>query len=126
MEASWESPFSRSQIGPTFYRPGATKAGLHKGEAFYRRADISELHTKDKWIQQGFEVKPVEQELPFKVVAKRGSKKVQTAGKDAGDAEEVRFFPSFLPLKSSPGRLQDNGCWSARPLQCPPKAAGAW
>ena len=71
------------------YRPGAVKSGLHKGEAFYKREDISELHTKDKWVQQGLEVKEEELRNPFKVVAKRGSKKNQAASKDAGDEEEV-------------------------------------
>lgn len=65
------------------------KAGFHKGEAFYQRADISELHTKDKWIQQGLEVREEEATKPFKIVAKRGSKKVQGSVKDAGDAEQV-------------------------------------
>ena len=65
------------------------KAGLHKGEAFYKREDISELHTKDKWIQQGLEVKDAELRSPFKIVAKRGSKKTQVDVKDAGDIEEV-------------------------------------
>lgn len=63
------------------------KAGLHKGEAFYNRADISELHTKDKWVQHGFEVKA--SKVPFKVVARRGSKKATTALPDAGDVAEV-------------------------------------
>ena len=70
-------------------RPGAAKAGFHKGEAFYKREDISELHTKDKWIQQGLEVMESELKNPFKVVAKRGSKKSQAASKDAGDEEDV-------------------------------------
>lgn len=68
------------------------KAGWHKGEPFYLRSDISELHTKDKWIQQGLEVKAEEAANPFKVVAKRGSKKNQAAVKDAGDAEEVHLL----------------------------------
>ena len=69
-------------------RPGAVKAGLHRGEAYYHSRDVSELHTADKWVQLGREVTPQQLGSPFKVVAKRGSKKENNLlAKDAGDAD---------------------------------------
>lgn len=76
-------------------RPGAKACGLHKGEAYFKAADVSELHTADKWVQHGREVAASERATPFKVVARRGSKKAAAAaaavaGADAGDLQEVR------------------------------------
>lgn len=72
-------------------RPGVKKAGLHKGEPYFLAADVSELHTAEKWIALGREVADEQLSQPFKVVAKRGSKrKAEEALKDAGDAAEVR------------------------------------
>lgn len=73
-------------------RPGAKKAGLHRGEAYFLAADVSELHTADKWVQLGRQVAANELQAPFKVVPKRGSKNKAeaAAARDAGDdAEEV-------------------------------------
>ena len=80
-------------------RPGAVKAGLHRGEAYYHSRDVSELHTADKWVQLGREVTPQQLGSPFKVVAKRGSKKGDTPAKDAGDAEGEASDPSALNPK---------------------------
>ena len=81
-------------------RPGAVKAGLHRGEAYYNSRDVSELHTADKWVQLGREVTPQQLGSPFKVVAKRGSKIGDTPAKDAGDAEIEASTPSSLELNS--------------------------
>ena len=75
-------------------RPGAPKAGMHRGEAFYSTEDISELHTAEKWVQAGREVQAGELAQPFKVVAKRGTKAKGQPAKDAGDYEEVHMLAS--------------------------------
>jgi len=40
---------------------------MYKGEPFYLRSDVSELHTVEKWVPLGFEVLPTELGKPFKV-----------------------------------------------------------
>ena len=37
--------------------PGSRKLGVHKGEAFYRRSDVQDLHTAERWRREGREVK---------------------------------------------------------------------
>lgn len=37
-------------------RPGAVKLGLHKGEAFFSRTDVQELHTAERWEREGRQV----------------------------------------------------------------------
>ena len=76
-------------------RPGAETLGLYKGEPYYLRADVSELHTAEKWITHGLEVLLSELGTPAKVVAKRGTagkQKKQKMG-DAGEFEEVSENP---------------------------------
>jgi len=37
-------------------RPGSIKLGLHKGEAYYAREDVQELHTRERWEREGRQV----------------------------------------------------------------------
>jgi hypothetical protein len=37
-------------------RPGAVKLGLHKGEGYYSRQDVQELHTRERWEREGRQV----------------------------------------------------------------------
>jgi hypothetical protein len=37
--------------------PGSRKLGVHKGEPFYRRNDVHDLHTAERWRREGREVK---------------------------------------------------------------------
>lgn len=37
-------------------RPGAVKLGLHKGEAYFARQDVQELHTRERWEREGRQV----------------------------------------------------------------------
>lgn len=37
-------------------RPGTLPVGLHKGEPYYPRQDLSELHTTDRWRREGWKV----------------------------------------------------------------------
>lgn len=76
-------------------RPGAQPQGMHgkTNEPIYLRADLSLLHTAEKWRLQGRLVRPEELERPTKLVNKRkqpGAPGDKRGGrkKAAGDPEE--------------------------------------
>ncbi|KAK9805417.1 hypothetical protein WJX73_002963 [Symbiochloris irregularis] len=52
--------------------PETGALGMHKGEAFYPRSALQDLHTADVWQRQGRQVR--EGEAPAKSVRKRGTK----------------------------------------------------
>ena len=56
-------------------KPDSSTCGLHRGEAYYLREDIVELHTNDRWRRLGREVMPGELAFPAKMVKKRGAAK---------------------------------------------------
>lgn len=37
-------------------RPGAVVLGMHKGEAYFARQDVQELHTRERWEREGRQV----------------------------------------------------------------------
>lgn len=51
--------------------PGAAKLGLHKGEPYYSRADLQDLHTRPHWRRLGRDVKEAELAQPAKLAKKR-------------------------------------------------------
>jgi hypothetical protein len=87
-------------------RPGTKCAGLHKGEAFYSRDSIEELHTAEQWRRTHMrEVLPEELDRPAKVVPKKyqgGQGMKRKAGlDDPGEGVSPSHWPS-LPLPASP------------------------
>lgn len=56
-------------------RPGGVKLGLHKGEAYYAREDVQELHTRERWQREGRQVR-----LPLVVAAAGQSVHTPVAG----------------------------------------------
>lgn len=54
--------------------PGTKKSGLHRGEAFFHRTALSELHTADRWQREGREVLPEARDNPAKINRRRGFK----------------------------------------------------
>ena len=54
--------------------PGSKKSGLHRGEAFFHRTALSELHTADRWQREGREVLTEARDNPAKINRRRGFK----------------------------------------------------
>ena len=61
-------------------RPGAKPMGMHRGEAYYLREDVGEVHTADTWKRKGREVVGAEVVCPAKRLKKRGSGGVNGSG----------------------------------------------
>lgn len=57
--------------------PKAEAAGMHKGEPYYFRRDLVDIHTADRWKRLGREVKSKELDRPCKKIKKRGAPKVE-------------------------------------------------
>lgn len=51
--------------------PGAQVVGLHRGESYYWRRDIGDVHTTERWKRLGREVLPEELDRPVKRIKKR-------------------------------------------------------
>jgi xeroderma pigmentosum group C-complementing protein len=56
---------------PQALLPGAAKLGLHKGEPYYSRSDLQDLHTRQHWRRLGRDVKQSELQQPAKLAKKR-------------------------------------------------------
>jgi Rad4 beta-hairpin domain 1 len=54
--------------------PGAKRLGLHKGESYYDRKSVSDLHSADRWRREGWQVLAWEIGNPAKAVKPRGAK----------------------------------------------------
>ncbi len=67
--------------------PGCTAHGAHKGEPFYLRKNLRDIHTADRWKRLGREVKPSEIDLPCKLIKKKGAPPANVIDGD-GDIEK--------------------------------------
>jgi xeroderma pigmentosum group C-complementing protein len=67
--------------------PGARAAGVHRGEAYYLRSDLGEVHTAERWRRMGREVLPEEAERPAKRLKKRGAAEPGGWGEEEGGEE---------------------------------------
>ncbi|BDA45057.1 probable DNA repair protein complementing XP-C cells homolog [Coccomyxa sp. Obi] len=67
-------------------KPGTTKLGLHRGEAFYPRGALQDLHTAEIWQRKGRQVIDSELAKPAKTITRRGAKDDHKA---ASTPEEV-------------------------------------
>jgi hypothetical protein len=54
--------------------PGTAKLGLHRGEAYYDRSRLADLHSAERWRREGREVLPEELSQAAKVVKQRAAK----------------------------------------------------
>ncbi|KAL4536811.1 hypothetical protein Ndes2437B_g06215 [Nannochloris sp. 'desiccata'] len=57
--------------------PGSKVLGTHKGEAYYSREDVGEVHTAEKWKRIGREVLVEELSTPAKKIKKRKMPQMQ-------------------------------------------------
>lgn len=57
--------------------PKAEAAGMHKGEPYYFRKDLVDIHTADRWKRLGREIKSEELDRPCKKIKKRGAPKLE-------------------------------------------------
>ena len=78
--------------------PGTKKSGLHRGEAFYHRTALSELHTAERWQREGREVLPEARDAPAKINRRRGFKLPPGA---TDPAAKVSSCPNQLLLAST-------------------------
>jgi xeroderma pigmentosum group C-complementing protein len=66
--------------------PGAKPLGFHRGERYYDRSCLHELHSSERWRREGREVLAEELPTPHKVVKQRGTGKGTPS--NAGHARE--------------------------------------
>jgi hypothetical protein len=69
--------------------PGTKALGFHRGERYYDRSSLHELHSAERWRREGREV--VEEELlkPAKVVTQRGTGRGAVPGKAGRISENI-------------------------------------
>ncbi|KAL6778143.1 hypothetical protein ACKKBG_A17090 [Auxenochlorella protothecoides x Auxenochlorella symbiontica] len=65
-------------------RPGVKAHGMHRGEAYYVRRDLADVHTQDRWRRLGRDVLEEELARPAKALARR-----RAPGPSPGPAGEV-------------------------------------
>ncbi|GAB4822170.1 hypothetical protein N2152v2_009216 [Parachlorella kessleri] len=123
-------------------RPEAKKCGLHRGESYYLREHMAELHTAERWRREGREVEPSQLGQPAKRIKKRaqGKKPVEPAsideppaaaadgdgdGDDKGDEVAMKEGgPARKGVEDGIGELTClYGVWQTKPW-APPAAAG--
>ncbi|KXZ44021.1 hypothetical protein GPECTOR_75g745 [Gonium pectorale] len=67
-------------------RPGTAPLGLHRGEPYFPRAQLSVLHTVERWRREGRQVRDSELGAPAKVAKKRAMPGAPRAGAPAAAA----------------------------------------
>ena len=93
--------------------PGTKKSGLHRGEAFFHRTALSELHTADRWQREGREVLPEARDSPAKINRRRGFK--LPPGMDVkAAAGKVLHIPYYLLSNNLDDGLLQPGQMSPR------------
>ncbi|KAK9908106.1 hypothetical protein WJX75_002826 [Coccomyxa subellipsoidea] len=70
-------------------KPDTAKLGLHRGEPFYPREALQDLHTVDIWQRRGRHVVNAELAKPAKVVNRRGTKDDPKAASTPEEIEEM-------------------------------------
>ena len=93
---------------------GAAPAGAHRGEPFWRAADVVDLHSASRWARMGFVVCEEWVDTPAKSVPPRGAPKQPSAGKKRRGA-----------APSPPPDDNDDGNWSEGEWSAPPPPLGA-
>jgi xeroderma pigmentosum group C-complementing protein len=98
--------------------PGSQPVGMHKGEPYYLKSNLSEVHTAERWKRVGREVKPEELRRPVKQIKKRGAKLTETQ-LPYGEIEEEDQL-------SLPESLMSNfyGEWQTKPWRPPAASNG--
>ncbi|KAL3141472.1 hypothetical protein ABBQ32_005034 [Trebouxia sp. C0010 RCD-2024] len=109
-------------------QPGTKKAGMHRGEGYYPRHALAELHTADRWLREGLEVRQEELSKPYKVVKRRGVKEgpePRNKGSQPLDdqEEDVQEEPSVIPV---PDALVTKmyGRWQTQQWEVPTAVGG--
>lgn len=68
--------------------PGAKACGLHRGEAYFLREDVCELHTAERWRREGRQVVEAELPHPAKRIKKRKLKGAGGQGQAGGEEQD--------------------------------------
>ena len=98
--------------------PGSQPVGMHKGEPYYLKSNLSEVHTAERWKRVGREVKPEELSRPVKQIKKRGAKPAESLLQDREIEEEDQLL--------LPESLMSNfyGEWQTKPWRPPAASNG--
>jgi len=98
--------------------PGSQPVGMHKGEPYYLKSNLSEVHTAERWKRVGREVKQEELGRPVKQIKKRGARPADNLLPDHEIEEEDRLL--------LPEALMSNfyGEWQTIPWRPPPASNG--
>ncbi|KAK9845720.1 hypothetical protein WJX81_000463 [Elliptochloris bilobata] len=106
-------------------REGAVSVGLHKGETFWLRADVVELHTAEQWLTAGRQVKAAQADKPYKEVARRGAKAAEAnAAAKAAEADNEGEDGDLFKLRGAASlRARLYGEWQTE-AWVPPRAVG--
>jgi xeroderma pigmentosum group C-complementing protein len=112
-------------------RPGSKAMGMHRGEPYYLKEDVGEVHTAERWRRLGREVVPDELDYPTKRIKKRGSNGDKKSTSDLDDdssqaaGEMSKFYGEWQTREYTPpgavdGKVPKNDRGN---VEAPPLAA---
>ena len=116
-------------------KPESKIVGSHRGEPYYMRKDIADIHTADRWKRLGREVIPEELPYPVKSMKKRSvhqSSKVQDlhSGSTAMEEEdeEEAYINMCSDLSTAEYQARETsayyGLWQTKSWKPPPAVGG--
>lgn len=83
-----------------------------RGEAYYPRSAVAELHTAERWLRAGREVLQAELGAPYKTIARRGS---ASSRKGSAKLDEVIIVKPMAAIDAACRQLAPH---QAGPVQC--------
>lgn len=93
--------------------PGCKAHGAHKGEPFYLKSDLRDIHTAERWKRLGREVKSTEIDFPCKMIKKKGAPSANSGmldgEPDLGNNEQAmsRYYADWQTDPWCPPAAQD-------------------
>ncbi len=105
-------------------KPGTAPLGLHRGEPYYPRAELHELHTAERWRREGRCVPDHQLSSPAKLVNKRKQAKVG----GMGGRHSSSALAAAAALEEEADREEGlEGGWVAGGLSCTVvEVCGTW
>ena len=91
--------------------PGCKVYGAHKGEPFYLKSNLRDIHTADRWKRLGRQVKITEIDLPCKLIKKKGAAPTNVIDGDAdigtNDQAMSRYYAEWQTEPWCPPAAKD-------------------